>query len=228
MMLLPEILIVCLGVFLYIVFAYAHDDFILLRKNISLEHLFNITLIGFLVSLLSSRLFFVVEHFKPLYVQPLAFLLFPYFPGLSLIGGVIGGYLYVLYGTYRKKMPLSRVSDVFALALLMSISIGMVAFFLTDLLFTKKLMWGFLIGGGVFMVVGFLLGAIFNHGKIRDGSTALLAGAALCLIELGGRVPHNIKKISFSAEDILFLIFFFMSIILYFQQKYFSPKIGKK
>lgn len=227
-MLLPEILLFCLGIFLYVIFAFAHDDFILLRKNISLEHLFNITFIDILVSLFTARVLFIAEHFNPVYFQPLVFFLFPYFPGLSLLGGVIGGYLYLTYSTYRRKMPLPRVSDVFCLAFFISSSLGMVGVYLVDILFTKKLSWMTLINGGIFMIIGIILAIIFSHGKIKDGSTALLGGATFSLTELGIKFAGNFKKISFGVEDILFLIFFFMCVILYFQQEHFSPKFGKK
>lgn len=99
------ILLVCLLVYLFTVHLLAKEDLVFVRKNITLETLFNLAFYTCGMGLLASRIVFVALHFKPGYFHPLVFLLFPYFPGLSLVGGIIGAMLFLMLYGKRKKNP---------------------------------------------------------------------------------------------------------------------------
>src|SRR3990167_7333740 len=91
------VLLVCLIVFLFCVHFLAKDDLILLRKDVSMEKFFNLIFLGAIFCLLSARLFYGIFHATTILLNPIVLLLFPYFPGLSLVLGAIGGAICFLY-----------------------------------------------------------------------------------------------------------------------------------
>lgn len=103
-------------VFLFTLHILTREDYALMRKNISMEQLFNVAISVSVSSLFISRLVYVLLHPSKLYLNPLAFLLFPYFPGMSLIGGILGGVLTLWYMCRIKKYPFLKFLDFFALA----------------------------------------------------------------------------------------------------------------
>ena len=78
----------------------------------TLEVLFNVAFYTMGVGLLSARIVYIVLHFSFGFLNPLVFFLFPYFPGLSLTGGVVGGAVFVLLYK-RKRFPTGRIFDFF-------------------------------------------------------------------------------------------------------------------
>ena len=84
------VLLVCLLLFLGSLYFLASDDLVLLRKDTSLERVFDMALVMTFSSLLSARILYVVLNPGPGFLNPLVFFLFPYFPGLSLTGALIG------------------------------------------------------------------------------------------------------------------------------------------
>ena len=107
------VLLVCLFIFLFCVYFLAKDDLILLRKDVSMEKFFNLTFLGTIFCLLSARLFYGIFHATTILLNPIVLLLFPYFPGLSLVGGVIGGAIFFLYLYFvkKKQLALGRMFD---------------------------------------------------------------------------------------------------------------------
>src|SRR3990167_7392925 len=100
------ILILGLVVFMFSLFMLSHDDFVLLRKNVSMDKVFNIAFITALISLLFSRIFYVASNPEPVFFSPLGFMVFPYFPGLSVVGGVIGSLIYAIILSRNKELPI--------------------------------------------------------------------------------------------------------------------------
>lgn len=119
-------------VFLFSLYKLGKDDIVFIRRNVSLEQLFNIAFLLAFVGLLSARIFYVAEHPARGFLNPLVFFLFPYFPGLSLIGGVFGAALVLLYYSTSRKLPIGRIFDFFAIALFCSLPFGLIgSIFLT-------------------------------------------------------------------------------------------------
>src|ERR1035437_892356 len=110
------ILLTCFFIFLYLLYYLSRDDFVIVRKDISMERIFNLAFLTAIVSLFFSRLFFVLESFDPKFSNPLGFLAIPYFPGLSLIGAIAGAEVFIfLYSSFR-KLPIGKMLDLFALS----------------------------------------------------------------------------------------------------------------
>ncbi len=168
------VLIICLVLFLYRLYHLANDDFVLAKKNIELEEIFNTSIIISIISLVSARLVFVLFYPKEVFMSVLGFILFPYFPGLSLIGGFIGGStaLY-LYGRY-KKFPMGRVYDFFSLSFLFILPVGLIGYFVLSGEFT--------IGGLIKLILftaALVISNIYLYPKasaleIKDGTISIL------------------------------------------------------
>jgi len=63
-------------IFLFTLYCFVRDDYILFRKNISIERIFNIAFLLFGAFLVSARFFYVVFNFSPKFLNPLVFLVF--------------------------------------------------------------------------------------------------------------------------------------------------------
>src|SRR5260221_9633094 len=89
-------------VFLFILYTTVKDDFVFLRRNVEIEHIFNTVFLGIPLTLFFARLFFVLFHPKWAYLNPLVFFVIPYFPGLFAGGGIIGAILFLYLYTKNK------------------------------------------------------------------------------------------------------------------------------
>lgn len=112
----------CIG-FLFCAYSLSQDDFLFVRKNIALESVFNTLFIVLFSSLLFARIVYVIFHFKTVFLNPLGFFLFPYFPGLSLVGALIGGILIGSGICMNSKIPTTRFLDIVSLSFLCAYSI---------------------------------------------------------------------------------------------------------
>ena len=90
------VLLISFVFFLFRLYHVAKDDVVLVKKNVSLDKIFDAAVFCALVGLLFSRIFYVIFNPDPAFLHPLVFLIIPYFPGLSLLGGVIGGILFAI------------------------------------------------------------------------------------------------------------------------------------
>lgn len=215
------VLLVCLFIFLYCVYVLANDDFIFLRKDVVMEKIFNIIFTGAMFGLLGARLFYAFSA-KAIFSNLLVFLLIPYFPGLSLLGGVVGVGAYILFLMTRKKdsLPLGRMSDFFSLAFLISLPIG----FLGYLLFSE--------GGVQIVKVGsqavayFILFIIFLkfflprllNGKFKEGTISYLFLICFSIVSLIANAFSKINILAYfrNFENIILIIILFSSIGILF------------
>lgn len=119
--------------FLYFIFKLVKDDYVFIRKNISLEQMFDLTFIVIWISLFFARVFFFIFH--PLSDKNIFLTFFSFqVQGFSLVGFVLGGIVAVyLIGKY-KKFPLGRLFDFFTLAFIMALPLG----FLSSAAFTRN------------------------------------------------------------------------------------------
>lgn len=223
---LPEILILCFVVFLYCVFAFAREDFILLRKNISLEHMFSTSFLTFFVGLFFARVFFVLGNFSAHYLNLLVFLVFIYFPGLSFAGAILGGLMFLALFLKRKKMPFGRVFDIFSLSFIFSVYVGNLAVFIIDL-FSKKI--EFMTAGlSVLFLFGFILFSyLFANLKFRkDGSCGYSIISFFALLDLISLIFQKGKAhlLAISLEEVLLLIVFVVMLGFFLKQEFFYSK----
>ncbi|KKQ32547.1 MAG: hypothetical protein US48_C0022G0007 [Candidatus Levybacteria bacterium GW2011_GWA2_37_36] len=191
------ILLICLFISLYCVYVLANDDFIFLRKDVTMEKIFNMIFLGSFSGLFFARLFYGLFYEKNIFSNPLVFLLFPYFPGLSLLGGVVGIGVYLLFSMKRREnpLPLGRICDIFSIAFLISLSIGFVGFFM----FSEESMGTVKLGAQA--VAYFILFVIFLkfflprllNGKFKEGTITFLFLICFSMVSL---IFNTFAKIS--------------------------------
>lgn len=126
-------------VFLYSLYRLVKDDYVFIRKGISLEQSFDIAFITLWISLFFSRLFDMFFHFqrdKNILAQ---FFSLPD-GGFSVIGAIIGGVIALLLLGKYKRIPLGRIADFFTLSFLFALPVGFLGSALvvqrSELLFT--------------------------------------------------------------------------------------------
>lgn len=221
------IILLSLFVFLFCLFVLSNDDFILFRKNISQERIFNVAFIILGIGLFSSRFLYIIFNFKFNYFNPLIFLAFPYFPGLSLFGGIIGGLAFLILYAKAKKVPFGRMLDIFALSFLFSFSFGL--FF--NLVFSKKI--------DLFLDILFLMlhsflfiisMVIFQKERVKDGNVGLfilfafsVLAVLIAFLNLNFKLNYSLLK-----ESLLPFLTFIISSYFLIRKFIFRSYRGKK
>lgn len=211
------VLFICLFIFLYCVHVLANDDFIFLRRDITMEKLFNIIFLGGVVSFFSARLFHGFFHAKIILSNPFYFLFVPYFPGLSLLGGVIGaGAFFLFLATRRKNLPLGRMSDFFSIAFLISLPVGFVGYFM----FSQEGMSAIKAGGQAasyfilfIFFLKFFLPALLN-GKFKEGTITFLFLISFSIVSLASKAfpKFDIADYIKNFENILLILILLLAV----------------
>ncbi|HSA84461.1 MAG TPA: prolipoprotein diacylglyceryl transferase family protein, partial [Patescibacteria group bacterium] len=120
LVLLPAFLL-----FLYVIYKLVKDDYVFIRKNISLEQMFDVLFITTGVGLLFARLFYFLFHFgngENIFLHFFS----PDVGGLSFFGAFLGGLLTLYFFGKYKKMPLERLFDFFILAFVVALPAGFI------------------------------------------------------------------------------------------------------
>lgn len=206
------ILVVTLFVFLITLFGLSKDDFILLRKNISMDQIFNISFLSLFVGLFSARVFFILASFQFAYLNPFLFFALMYFPGLSLVGGVLGALIFMSYYTSYKKISKERLLDFFSLSILSSSTVA----FLIRLvllviarrsvtLFDLVVPLVLFISCGVFF---FMLLPRQRSGDLKDGQIGLYFLVCFSVLLFGGDLISGSHKLlwKMSTDGIVSLV----------------------
>lgn len=208
-------LLICLFIFLYCMYILSNDDFIFLRRDLTMEKLFNIIFIGSLFCLLFARLFYGFSAggiFSNLFV----FLLFPYFPGLSLLGGVVGAGVYLIFLAERQnELPLGRMYDFFSISILMALSIGFMGYllFIENTMFIKTIL-GSIIYLALFIIfLKYFLPKMLT-GKFKEGTISLLFLSCFSLISLilNAFAKINVLKYFSNFENIILILMLISSV----------------
>ncbi len=219
------IIFLFLGLFtaLFSIYYLSRDDLILLRKDATVEQIFNLAFIVFLGGLFFARLFYGILYSTKIFVNPLNFLLFPYFPGLSLTGGIVGGIVVLLIVCRSKNFPAGRILDIFSISILSSLSLGYFGFFWLsgqNLLSVKPI---FLI---IIYITLFYLFIKYIHqhllkGILKDGSGGMLFLISFSAISLIVNVYDKFKTnpLLGKPENPILFVILILSIAAFMRQK---------
>ncbi|OGH47528.1 MAG: hypothetical protein A3A51_02990 [Candidatus Levybacteria bacterium RIFCSPLOWO2_01_FULL_39_10] len=218
------VLIICFVLFLYKLYHLSVDDQALIKKNVEIKDIFNSTLIVFLSGLFFARFFYVIFYPDEIFYSVLGFLVFPYFPGLSLTGGIIGGALTLLVYSKIKKFPTPRVFDFYAMALVFVLPLGWLLF----MIFSKD----FSTGATARLVLYILLFIGFNfflypkstRFQLKDGTKSLIFLIFVTLIILLTSAVNSpgLEAFRQSRENIINIIILVVSIIFFIKQEFFQ------
>jgi prolipoprotein diacylglyceryltransferase len=204
-------------VFLYALYRFVKDDYIFIRKGISLEQSFDIAFVTLWAGLFFARLLYLLLHFKKGENLFLDFLSFKN-GGLSLTGAVLGGTLALYLFSRYKRLPLGRLGDFLSLSFLYALPL----IFLVNAIFVSKntLLFVFLNAIIYFVLllffVQFLYPKIMNR-TLKEGILATLFLFFFSLIALVTSLLTSLKNIQsfISPENILLSLLFLVSIILF-------------
>ncbi len=207
--------------FLYTLYKLVKDDYVFIRRNISLEEVFDITFASVLICLFFSRLLFLISQ-KLNWGFSLVSFFSPSMPGFSLTGGVIGGILAIYFIGKYKKVPLGRLFDFFTLAFLISLPVGYL--FLSAFLKREEVIIYFLQALLYALVALFfsriLLGRLMRR-TLREGNLSILFLLFFSLMSFFTSMIN--KRFEFnqlhSIQNILLGILFIFSLFLLFRQE---------
>ncbi len=215
------VLILCLVLFLFRLYHLSNDDYVFIKKNISVEQIFNAAIICSLIALLSARFFYVILNPLHIFLSPLGFLLFPYFPGLSLVGGILGGAIALFFYARSRRFPIGRVFDFFSLSFLFSLPFGLVGYFLLS----QNVTTGGIVSLVMYLVMLFSANIYFYPKigtlEIKDGTTSMLFLIFFSLIILLSNAIDNPGSYYFinHRENIVLTGMLIVGIILLFKQE---------
>ncbi|MBA3724021.1 MAG: prolipoprotein diacylglyceryl transferase [Candidatus Levybacteria bacterium] len=177
--LLPSVFI-----FLYSLYRLVKDDYVFIRKGISLEQAFDIAFITLWISLIFSRIFYVLFNYqngKNIFLQFFSFT----DSGFSIIGAIIGCVLSLLVVGKYKKILLGRISDFFSLSFLFALP---VAYVMSALLVERNELLYTLLNAVLFFLlmiffVQFLKPKLMSR-NLKEGTIAILFLLFFSLITL--------------------------------------------
>ncbi len=220
------IIFLLLGLFisLFCIYYLSRDDHIFLRKDVSSERILNLAFLNFICGLFFARLFYGLLYSKKILLNPLIFFLFPYFPGLLLTGGIIGGIFFLLLICRSKNLPIGRIFDVFSISILSSLPLGYFGFFWLSgqNLFSAKPIFLVLVYIVLFYIFLKYIHQFLSRGILKDGSGGLLFLISFSAISLIVNIFDKLRSNPFLGKPenpILFIILIFSIAVFIKQEK---------
>ena len=153
---------------LFTLFALSKNDFVLLRRGVTVPHVFDTAFIGVFAGLFVARVFFIFDTFLFSYFNPIQFVHIFLYPGFSLFGFYLGFFGVVLY-FYLQKKAFARAIDLYT-----------VSFFF---IFLSYLVYGVLVYANdiiriahLFLSILFLFLSVYfyRHFTLKDGGIGIL------------------------------------------------------
>lgn len=212
------VLLFCFFVFLFSLHRLSKDDFLLIRKAVSMDIIFNAAFSTAFVSLVVSRILYIFSYPRPVFFTFLGSFLFPYFPGLSLIGCVYGGAIFLILYSLSKKIPVNKLLDFFSLSFLFALPFGLLFVYLAT--GTTLPMMVSLVFYIVYLLINiFILVPLTVKGRLKDGGIAFLFLSVFTLFTILINTLFNGFNITFNAENIVLFpgIIIFLSLFIYNQ-----------
>ena len=215
------IFIPALLLFLYSLYRMVRDDYVFIRKGISLEQSFDIAFITLWISLIMSRLLYLLFHLYP--GQNILFDFFSFNKGgFSLTGALVGGIFAVYVVGKYKKLPLGRLSYFLSLSFLYALPLV----FLSNTIFVSKTEVLYLFLNAIIYFILLLFFVQFLYPKVlnrtlKEGILAILFILLFSLVALITSLLVSLKHIQsfINPENIILGILLLSSIILLIKQE---------
>ncbi len=210
--------IISFFIFLFCLYKLGQEDLILIRRNVTLEYLFNLAFSTSFMGLVGSRLIYIILHFSNHFLSPIIILAIPYFPGLSFLGGILGGGGYIYYISKLKKYPAGRLADFFSLSVLCALPFALLgSIFLYPLNVAPQILIEMVCYIILFFFFIRVLYRKLLRGSIRDGSIGTLFVFNVSLISLVLRIIFYVKGNVYrvTPEDIFTLIILLIFLFLF-------------
>lgn len=212
---------ICLFVSLFCLHFISKDDLGLLRKDISMDKLFNLAFIDFAIGLFFARLVYAIFNAPSMFKNPLVFFLFPYFPGLSLIGGILGGLIFFFLYSRIKNIPFARIMDFFSISFLAGLPIGFLGYFLLSGLKNFIILPFVFLYAFLFYIFIKYLYQYLLKGVLREGSVSLIFITFFSLISIVQIIISNFSGFAFikQPENYLYLLSFLIGLGLFIKNE---------
>ncbi len=223
------ILTISFLIFLYNLYYFSKEDFLIVRKGISLEKILNAAFITSFIALFFARFFHVLFNPKPYFLNIVGFIDFPYLPGLSVLGGMISALVFLAIYCRHKKYPIGKFLDLFTLSFIAVMPIGFLMNFIfsfakTDYIFNLLFIFVIILSL-IFIKIVYKL---TEKGEIKDGSFSLIYLAIFSLIYFLIKLFVDIKNFSFNIENITLFFTIFASLILLVNHEIMNKILDKK
>lgn len=216
-------------VFIFSLYIFSHDDYILLKRNVSMEKVLDFAFEIFIVFIFFARLFYVIFNYSPKFLNPLTFILFPYSQGLSLPGGIIGiaGFVYIFLAT--PKIPISHLFDFFSLSFLVSLPFGLLIQNIYFAITRKTFSFFMFLEAIFFTILAILIIRIYHKVKLEEGSIGFLSLALFSFLSLIFNIIEKWKNLLFLSEkdNFLLIVIFLVSLIFFIKREKLFNKIKK-
>lgn len=207
-------------IFFYSLYNLVKDDYILIRKNITIEAIFDIAFICSAATILFSRVFFFISH--TLTSKNVLLLFFSRAGGLSLMGAIVGGTFCLYFLSKYRKIPLGRLFDFFILALVVSLPFGFLGY--TLIFFKTSFIFG-LVNAVLYVFLWVLFFRVlypkFMNRTLREGTISLLF---FIIFSVSFFLTHSISsKLSIlqviTFENVLAVVILLVSCGLFIKQE---------
>lgn len=215
---------------LFCLYHVSREDFVLMRRNVTLDDIFNIAFVTAFSGLLFARIFYVVFNFAPGFLNPLVFFLVPYYPGLSLMGGVIGGVVSLIYITKKQRFPIRRVFDLIGLSFLAGLPIG----YIGSLFLTTQVNFFLHLFLPILFFIIFLIAYIYVYPRIitKELKAGMLGTSVLIVVSFSVLLIQILTNYDsgvffFQPNNSLSLIVFVLSLLYFIKQELFVVKQKK-
>lgn len=210
------VIIFCFLIFIYSIYILGKDDYVLIRKNLSLEQLFDFAFIGIFTGVILGEILSIILYPALTEKSIISRLFSPTGASFSLTSIVLGCILMLyLIGKYR-RLPMGRLFDFFSLALLSALPAG----YLLTILFVKRSEIVYYIFPGVVYLAAQIFFWRFllpreTSGKLRDGSLCSLFLLTFSTISLFASLFYDFtySSMHFEAEDFILAGMFFAGLI---------------
>lgn len=197
----------CVLVSLFSLYSLVKNDFVLARKSILLQEIFDATFFCSLAFLFFGRIFYIFSNLQFSYFEPLRFFHLIKFPGINFLGGVIGFYLIVFVLFSRKKI-LGRIFDIY--------SLSFYSLFIFALSFSSFVGFSLYLSLSIFLLSLVFLGlSVYSYKNytLKDGSTTLLFFCLISVFTIVSEFSHEKTAIFifFNVPQLLSFLTFFAS-----------------
>lgn len=179
-----------------------------------MERVFNSAFLFLLSCLFSARVFYVIFHFEPKFINPFAFVSPFYIPGLSLFGAFAGGALFITLYFKPAKNPRPRMFDFFSASFLFAYAIS---FLVSLVLSFPKRPSPLSLAELFFLIVICLVFLLYliprqRRGGFKDLSLGIIFYLLFCpVVFIQDQTGRGI--VFLNAENILLLITFLASLL---------------
>lgn len=211
----------CLFISLFILYVLVRHDFVLARKSLLLQEIFDTTFFAYLSFLFFGRLSYVLGEMKFNYLQSIVFFHLIRFQGVLFLGGIVGFGL-VIYLFFRKKKILYRIFDIYSLSLYPIFLFALATSYHGGYFLYFNLL--------IFILSGIFLGlGIYSYKNytLKDGTVTYLF---ICLVSIFTIISEfsNTNRPIFSyltiPQSVSILLFLIFSVLLLLHEGIFSDK----